>query len=104
MFVMCRAKAAEKVVHIESFDKPIDYSVHQNPFDVKNYPQIVRSLEEAHGVLPDILIPSSPLPKWRDILKEHIELPDMPQPLPTQRKKRSCKYLRRSIISMGHLG
>ena len=101
---MCRAKAAEKVVHIESFDKPIDYSVHKNPFDVKNYPQIVRSLEEAHGVLPDILIPSSPLPKWRDILKEHIELPDIPQPLCTQRKKRSCKYLRRSIISMGHLG
>lgn len=103
-FVICRAKAAQKVVHIECFDKSNDYPIQQNPFDVKNYPQIVRSLKEAHGVIPDILIPSNPLPKWRNVLKEHNELPDIPQPLPTQRKKKSCKYLRPSIISMGHLG
>ena len=101
---MGRAKAAQKVLHIESFEKPHDYPARDNPFDVKLYPHIVRSLQESHGVLPDILIPSTTFPQWEDVPKEHKWLPEKPMPAPTQRKKRSCKYLRASIISMGHLG
>lgn len=101
---MCRAKAAQEVVNIESLDKPNDYKLQRNPFSVTHYPHLVRSLQETHGVIPDIMIPSNPLPKWGNILKEHEQLPVIPQTLRIQRKKKNCKYLRPSIISMGQLG